>query len=121
MATSPVVQPSEESYNPAKSWKILLVLMPMVVVAGALIYKSQNATSIVSTQTLRPVSIADGTVHVVGPKDEVETFDGNISWQGYPNAASYDVAMFRSPERCGGRNRRKPITSRCIPSSSLLS
>jgi hypothetical protein len=98
MATSPVVQPSEDSYNPAKSWKILLVLMPMVVVSGALIYKSHNAALTVSTQMVRPISLADGKVHVVGPKDEVETFDGNVSWQGYPNAASYDVAMFRSPD-----------------------
>jgi hypothetical protein len=109
MATSPVVQPSEDSYNPAKSWKIVLVLAPIIIVVGALIYKSQTPVADVHAAVVRPMSAADGRVHVVSPKDEVDSeyFDGNVTWQPYPNAASYDVEMFRVPGIKGWKESTK--------------
>jgi hypothetical protein len=96
--SAPVVKRDTESYNPAKSWKLLLLIVPFALVALLVAYRSQVDNKKTTVQ-VRPTSAADGKVHVVMPISEVEAeaWDGDVAWQPYPGAASYQVAMFREP------------------------
>lgn len=99
MDTVNTIKSSSAPYNPAKSWKMLFLFAPVALVFGAVVYRSEVASSTARQALVRPMSAADGTVHVVAPQSELDMdlWDGNITWHPYPKAASYDVMLFREP------------------------
>ena len=99
MSTAPDPQQGTRSQNPAKSWKILLLFVPMIAVTVWAMTWSQGKLTSSPAPTVHPPSAADGKVHVVSPQAEVDSvlWDGEVSWHPYPNAASYEVQLFREP------------------------
>lgn len=99
MNSAPKIEPQSIPYNPAKSWKMLFLFIPVALVAAIVMYRSEFASSTTQAAQLRATSAADGKVHAVSPISEldVDIWDGVVTWHPYPNAASYDVVLYRDP------------------------
>jgi hypothetical protein len=78
---------------------MLFLLIPVALVVAVVLYRSEFASSTTHAAQLRPMSAADGKVHVESPISEldVDMWDGVVTWHAYPNAASYDVLLYRDP------------------------
>ena len=98
MAVAPYSERGSKRPNPAKSWKMMLLLIPMLIVGvWVAIWSQQRASA--RAKPARPVSAADGKVRVVAPQAEVDSvlWDGEVTWYPYPNAASYEIQIYHDP------------------------
>ena len=95
MSSPTALETRSGSYNPAKSWKALLLLAPIIGMALFVSYKTHSAPTVQKADAVRPISAADGKVHAVEPQFGLDApmWDGHVAWQPYPHAASYDVVM----------------------------
>src|SRR5690348_14130937 len=98
MSSSSAIEPRPGSYNPAKSWKALLLLVPIIGGWALVSYKSQLMPGR-HAEPVRATSAADGKVVPAEPRFGIDSpvWDGRVTWHPYPNAASYEVALFSEP------------------------